>query len=424
MWTGSAVREVVGSGRERPRNGLRRLSAAVAAVVAAATLLATTAPPARAQAPGSTGAAMEQSLREERATFSALLGLRGVLFVPTIFGVAVPVRQEALKDALLIRRIENPAFDAESAFGELLRFDRSYRAQLQSRLAMIDGQLGAAPSPPAPAPSPPLLGVDPTSRPGFDRHLEEQQAGGAGPRDGDRALRITPTSATLFGLPLCGFSIELIITSGQEQTDRTPGSPTYGRRTLWVPASEEAGFQVQLFHPGAGVVRLHGAAARAALERKGYLVATAQGWRGTPAYENFVNHGAGYQRQAVACADAGQLSAVAEAIVIENRVNRAKVEIRFTIENPTGVEVRLERGRRTHWLPRNDGSGRYIGGSTTTDDPGRALSVPPGTSVLRRSGWLPCSGGQCAGSYQEDWEGHDASGQPRRLTLRFSGAAR
>jgi hypothetical protein len=231
---------------------------------------------------------------EERATIVSLLEMRGVFFVPNIFGIAAPVSHENLLNSALLAAVDrNRHVDVEAMLKEAMRFDREFRQRLQGRLAAIDAELpNPATQAPGTAGSQPStsssifsdlgtgVGSDALSQGStYDAFLEAQASGpgsSAGVVDG-------PGGIILRGQPLCTFKVELIITAGTEQLDRDHDSPSFGRSVLRVPISAEEGFQVQLHHPAAGVVRLMGREARRALVEKGYLVADRDGWRGTPA---------------------------------------------------------------------------------------------------------------------------------------------
>jgi hypothetical protein len=255
------------------------------------------------------------SLRDERAMLVTLLEIRGKLFVPTFLGFPAPVARGDLEKGLLLARIEQPQFDSEDAMRQLLRFDRSYRQELETRLTEIERELQAAGVPAAavpPGPAPPVVpmggslfgGSAPSRGLAFDQYIEETRRDPTPPSSTSGALQMDADGVRLLGQPLCTFAMEVIITAGTEVIDRNPVSQSYGRSVLHVPAAAENGFHVQLFHPAYGKMRLSGREARIALEHKGYLVATADGWRGTQVYENFVNYGAGYQRGTVVCAEA------------------------------------------------------------------------------------------------------------------------
>ena len=378
------------------------------------------------------------NLREERTTIVSLLAVRAALFVPNLLGLPVPVSRDNLEKALLLNGFDPASpIDSEEAMRQLLTFDRGYRQKLKERLAEIDRELQAGGTPAAPpqtqaAPLVPvggsLFGDDAGSRGlGFDQYIEETRREATSGSTTGGALQLVAGGATLFGQALCTFTVELIITAGTEVVDRDPASPSRGRSVLMVPASAESGFHVQLYHPATGKARLSGRDARIALEQKGYLVATGNGWRGTQAYEDFVNYGAGYQRGATACsapsvpAAAGTLRVTANGSVIRGGDRYANVAVKWMIDNPTGKPIRFTKMTRTQWVMQRDGSGRFTGGRWETDTQ-RGFTLPSGRSEKQAYPWLPCNGkGNANGTYREVYEGSDADGNPVTLELEFNG---
>ncbi len=72
-------------------------------------------------------------------------------------------------------------------------------------------------------------------------------------------------------------------------------------------------------------------------------------------------------------------------------------------------------------MTRNDGSGRFVGGSWVTDE---ISDFTLGAEGGQREGhtWLPCTGrGSCTGTYREVYEGSDARSHPVQLILEFQG---
>lgn len=385
------------------------------------------------------------NLQEERTTIVALLSAPDILFVNVPLDVPMPVSAEVLETALVLIEFDpKSTIDSATAMRRFLQFDRGYRQSLQARLAEIDQALQAAgmPVPPSPAPATPatpaaptapvggsLFGGDATSRGlAFDEYIEQTQRATTPHASESGALEVSADGTALLGRPICTYTVELIITSGTERIDRDPNSPSHGQSVLQVPAPAENGFHVQLYHPATGTVRLSGRDARIALEQKGYLVATGDGWRSTPAYEDFVNYGAGYQRGANACTAsspvrlAGMPSATARGTVARAGNGFANVDIKWTIDNPTGKPIRFTRMMRTHWVMRQDGMGRFAGGEWQTDSQ-RGFTLPAGRSERPSNTWLPSSGrGNASGTYREVYEGTDAEGNPIVLELEFNGA--
>ena len=380
-----------------------------------------------------------RNLQEERVTIVAQLETRGVIFMPHMLGLPVPVSRENFERALLLAAFDpDKPFDVQAVTATTLRFDREYRQQLRNRIAVIDSALGSANVQAPVAPSPPRSlftdggpGSEPVDSRGlsFDEYLEGQTSDQARIERDFQIWSDGSTARYLRGQEICTFTVELIITGGTDRANIDPLRGALGQPVLFVPTHAKAEFHVQLYHPSLGTVRLSGHDALTALGRKGYFEKQEGGWQSTAAYDNFVNYGAGYQRGAQSCktdsttGGGGAPRVITKnGTVVQHKSGRVEVGVRWTIENPTGKAIRFTKMTRTRWVMQNDGMGRFVGGTSVTDTQS-GFTLKPGRTTKDVHTWLPSSGrGNAGGTYREVYEGTDDQGKPVRLVLEFKGS--
>jgi hypothetical protein len=108
----------------------------------------------------------------------------------------------------------------------------------------------------------------------------------------------------------------------------------------------------------------------------------------------------------------------AEGQVTIDHPDRARIDVRWTIENPSGKPIRFTTMTRTAWQSQNDSQGRSVGGQWVVSQSDLGFTLKPGTNHKKTFQWFPCNGrGHATGTYREVQEGTDAEGNPVRLVL-------